>query len=159
MLSEDLRPLASSLLVSIEELRNIVRKQVEVLVVNKDKGSTGAKKTFLTPEIMKHLVKFDSLWSQFEEDFLTRVKSKRPAGEAEMVLQLACFMGEGIDYLLRSKLITQDMVNDFDPALIVCLPRIMVLRYRLVLFCARIFPGILTVFLFVAGESAFDLIC
>lgn len=89
----------------------------------------GRSGPFLPPEIVQHLIQFDTTWSQFEEEFLDRVKAKRPAGEAEIVLQLACFMGECIDHLLRCKLITQEMVNDFDPALMICLPRIMVLRY------------------------------
>jgi hypothetical protein len=116
---------------AIEELRIHIRHQIGVLIVQKEKQQAqvhGSKKTFLTSEIMQAIVKFDSQWSMFEEEFLMKVKEPRGPGEAEVLQQFACLMGDCIAYLLQSNLITQDMVNDFDPALLVCLPRIMVLR-------------------------------
>ena len=129
MVSEDLRPLASSLLRVIEDLRKLVRTQVGILVANKERQQ-GSKKTFLTPEITRALVKFDAHWSLFEEEFIMRVKQCREPNEAEILQLLACLMADCIAHLLEAKLISQSMVNDFDPALIVCLPRIMVLRYH-----------------------------
>ncbi|NXA91078.1 LST2 protein, partial [Melanocharis versteri] len=107
-----MRPLAKDLTRSLEELRNIIRDQA-------------LRDLNLYTEKMKDSLKhFDVLFAEFELSYVSAmvpVKSPKEYYVQQEVIVLFC---ETVERALRLGYLTQDMIDDYEPALMFTIPRL-----------------------------------
>ncbi|XP_038601145.1 lateral signaling target protein 2 homolog isoform X2 [Tachyglossus aculeatus] len=107
-----MRPLAKDLTRSLEEVRNIVRDQA-------------LRDLNLYTEKMKESLKhFDGLFAEFELSYVSAmvpVKSPKEYYVQQEVIVLFC---ETVERALKLGYLTQDMIDDYEPALMFTIPRL-----------------------------------
>ncbi|KAF1667043.1 hypothetical protein FQA23_0007347, partial [Aptenodytes patagonicus] len=107
-----MRPLAKDLTRSLEEVRNIIRDQA-------------LRDLNLYTEKMKDSLKhFDILFAEFELSYVSAmvpVKSPKEYYVQQEVIVLFC---ETVERALRLGYLTQDMIDDYEPALMFTIPRL-----------------------------------
>nr|XP_014350667.1 PREDICTED: lateral signaling target protein 2 homolog isoform X2 [Latimeria chalumnae] len=107
-----MRPLAKDLTRSLEEVRNIIRDQaLRDLNVYTDK-------------MKESLKQFDSLFAEFELSYVSAmvpVKSPKEYYVQQEVIVLFC---ETVERALKLGYLTQDMIDDYEPALMFTIPRL-----------------------------------
>ncbi|XP_009880874.1 PREDICTED: lateral signaling target protein 2 homolog, partial [Charadrius vociferus] len=107
-----MRPLAKDLTRSLEEVRNIIRDQA-------------LRDLNLYTEKMKESLKhFDVLFAEFELSYVSAmvpVKSPKEYYVQQEVIVLFC---ETVERALRLGYLTQDMIDDYEPALMFTIPRL-----------------------------------
>ncbi|XP_054247547.1 lateral signaling target protein 2 homolog isoform X1 [Indicator indicator] len=107
-----MRPLAKDLTRSLEEVRNIIRDQA-------------LRDLNLYSEKMKDSLKhFDVLFAEFELSYVSAmvpVKSPKEYYVQQEVIVLFC---ETVERALRLGYLTQDMIDDYEPALMFTIPRL-----------------------------------
>ncbi|NXP04597.1 LST2 protein, partial [Thinocorus orbignyianus] len=107
-----MRPLAKDLTRSLEEVRNIIRDQA-------------LRDLNLYTEKMKESLKhFDILFAEFELSYVSAmvpVKSPKEYYVQQEVIVLFC---ETVERALRLGYLTQDMIDDYEPALMFTIPRL-----------------------------------
>ncbi|XP_028920019.1 lateral signaling target protein 2 homolog isoform X2 [Ornithorhynchus anatinus] len=107
-----MRPLAKDLTRSLEEVRNIVRDQA-------------LRDLNLYTEKMKESLKhFDVLFAEFELSYVSAmvpVKSPKEYYVQQEVIVLFC---ETVERALKLGYLTQDMIDDYEPALMFTIPRL-----------------------------------
>ncbi|KAM6401911.1 lateral signaling target protein 2 homolog isoform 1-T1 [Pluvialis apricaria] len=107
-----MRPLAKDLTRSLEEVRNIIRDQA-------------LRDLNLYTEKMKDSLKhFDVLFAEFELSYVSAmvpVKSPKEYYVQQEVIVLFC---ETVERALRLGYLTQDMIDDYEPALMFTIPRL-----------------------------------
>ncbi|KAM4708037.1 lateral signaling target protein 2 homolog isoform 2-T2 [Discoglossus pictus] len=107
-----MRPLAKDLTRSLEEVRNIIRDQaLRDLNMYTDKMR----------ESLKH---FDVLFAEFELSYVSAmvpVKSPKEYYVQQEVIVLFC---ETVERALKLGYLTQDMIDDYEPALMFTIPRL-----------------------------------
>uniref|UniRef100_A0ACB8ET92 Lateral signaling target protein 2 n=1 Tax=Sphaerodactylus townsendi TaxID=933632 RepID=A0ACB8ET92_9SAUR len=107
-----MRPLAKSLTHSLEEVRNIIRDQA-LRDLN-----------FYTGKIKEALKQFDVLFAEFELSYVSAmvpVKSPKEYYVQQEVIVLFC---ETVERALKLGYLTQDMIDDYEPALMFTIPRL-----------------------------------
>ncbi|XP_072313409.1 lateral signaling target protein 2 homolog isoform X2 [Eucyclogobius newberryi] len=107
-----MRPLAKDLTRSLEELRNITRDQA-LRDLN-----------FYTDRMKDALRHFDSLFAEFELSYVSAmvpVKSPKEYYVQQEVMVLFC---ETVERALKLGYLTQDMIDDYEPALMFTIPRL-----------------------------------
>ncbi|XP_077395078.1 lateral signaling target protein 2 homolog isoform X2 [Festucalex cinctus] len=107
-----MRPLAKDLTRSLEEVRNITRDQA-LRDLN-----------FYTDRMKDALRHFDSLFAEFELSYVSAmvpVKSPKEYYVQQEVIVLFC---ETVERALRLGYLTQDMIDDYEPALMFTIPRL-----------------------------------
>ncbi|XP_063765665.1 lateral signaling target protein 2 homolog isoform X2 [Eleginops maclovinus] len=107
-----MRPLAKDLTRSLEEVRNITRDQA-LRDLN-----------LYTDRIKDALRHFDSLFAEFELSYVSAmvpVKSPKEYYVQQEVVVLFC---ETVDRALKLGYLTQDMIDDYEPALMFTIPRL-----------------------------------
>ncbi|XP_062378777.1 lateral signaling target protein 2 homolog isoform X2 [Sardina pilchardus] len=107
-----MRPLARELTRSLEEVRNLTREQ--------------ALRDLLTytQRIRDALTHFDSLFAEFELCYVSAmvpVKSPKEYYTQQEVIVLFC---ETVERALKLGYLTQDMIDDYEPALMFTIPRL-----------------------------------
>ncbi|KAM6429449.1 lateral signaling target protein 2 homolog isoform 2-T2 [Rhynochetos jubatus] len=107
-----MKPLAKDLTRSLEEVRNIIRDQA-------------LRDLNLYTEKMKDSLKhFDVLFAEFELSYVSAmvpVKSPKEYYVQQEVIVLFC---ETVERALRLGYLTQDMIDDYEPALMFTIPRL-----------------------------------
>ncbi|EMP39398.1 Lateral signaling target protein 2 like protein, partial [Chelonia mydas] len=107
-----MRPLAKDLTRSLEEVRNIIRDQA-------------LRDLNLYTEKMKESLKhFDVLFAEFELSYVSAmvpVKSPKEYYVQQEVIVLFC---ETVERALKLGYLTQDMIDDYEPALMFTIPRL-----------------------------------
>ncbi|XP_072221258.1 lateral signaling target protein 2 homolog isoform X1 [Leuresthes tenuis] len=107
-----MRPLAKDLTRSLEEVRNITRDQA-------------LRDLNLYPDRMKDALQhFDSLFAEFELSYVSAmvpVKSPKEYYVQQEVIVLFC---ETVERALKLSYLTQDMIDDYEPALMFTIPRL-----------------------------------
>ncbi|XP_060938650.1 lateral signaling target protein 2 homolog isoform X1 [Limanda limanda] len=107
-----MRPLAKDLTRSLEEVRNITRDQA-------------LRDLNLYTDRMKDALRhFDSLFAEFELSYVSAmvpVKSPKEYYVQQEVIVLFC---ETVDRALKLGYLTQDMIDDYEPALMFTIPRL-----------------------------------
>ncbi|NXC59610.1 LST2 protein, partial [Aleadryas rufinucha] len=107
-----MRPLAKDLTRSLEEVRNIIRDQA-------------LRDLNLYTEKMKDCLKhFDVLFAEFELSYVSAmvpVKSPKEYYVQQEVIVLFC---ETVERALKLGYLTQDMIDDYEPALMFTIPRL-----------------------------------
>ncbi|XP_039921051.1 lateral signaling target protein 2 homolog isoform X2 [Hirundo rustica] len=107
-----MRPLAKDLTRSLEEVRNIIRDQA-------------LRDLNLYTEKMRDSLKhFDVLFAEFELSYVSAmvpVKSPKEYYVQQEVIVLFC---ETVERALRLGYLTQDMIDDYEPALMFTIPRL-----------------------------------
>ncbi|XP_074848452.1 lateral signaling target protein 2 homolog isoform X3 [Carettochelys insculpta] len=107
-----MRPLAKDLTRSLEEVRNIIRDQA-------------LRDLNLYTEKMKESLKhFDVLFAEFELSYVSAmvpVKSPKEYYVQQEVIVLFC---ETVERSLKLGYLTQDMIDDYEPALMFTIPRL-----------------------------------
>ncbi|XP_029982957.1 lateral signaling target protein 2 homolog isoform X1 [Sphaeramia orbicularis] len=107
-----MRPLAKDLTRSLEEVRNITRDQA-LRDLN-----------FYTDRMKDALRHFDSLFAEFELSYVSAmvpVKSPKEYYVQQEVIVLFC---ETVERALKLGYLTQDMIDDYEPALMFTIPRL-----------------------------------
>ncbi|XP_040275144.1 lateral signaling target protein 2 homolog isoform X3 [Bufo bufo] len=107
-----MRPLAKDLTRSLEELRNIIRDQA-LRDLN-----------IYTEKIKDSLRHFDVLFAEFELSYVSAmvpVKSPKEYYVQQEVIVLFC---ETVERALKLGYLTQDMIDDYEPALMFTIPRL-----------------------------------
>lgn len=107
-----MRPLAKDLTRSLEEVRNITRDQALRDLNN------------YTDRIKEALRQFDSLFAEFELSYVSAmvpVKSPKEYYIQQEVIVLFC---ETVERALKFEYLTQDMIDDYEPALMFTIPRL-----------------------------------
>ncbi|CAL1575142.1 unnamed protein product [Knipowitschia caucasica] len=107
-----MRPLAKDLTRSLEEVRNITRDQA-LRDLN-----------FYTDRMKDALRHFDSLFAEFELSYVSAmvpVKSPKEYYVQQEVMVLFC---ETVGRALKLGYLTQDMIDDYEPALMFTIPRL-----------------------------------
>ncbi|XP_077136295.1 lateral signaling target protein 2 homolog isoform X2 [Ranitomeya variabilis] len=107
-----MRPLAKDLTRSLEEVRNIIRDQA-LRDLN-----------FYTEKIKDSLRHFDVLFAEFELSYVSAmvpVKSPKEYYVQQEVIVLFC---ETVERALKLGYLTQDMIDDYEPALMFTIPRL-----------------------------------
>ncbi|XP_051941230.1 lateral signaling target protein 2 homolog isoform X2 [Hippocampus zosterae] len=107
-----MRPLAKDLTRSLEEVRNITRDQA-LRDLN-----------FYTDRMKDALRHFDGLFAEFELSYVSAmvpVKSPKEYYVQQEVIILFC---ETVERALRLGYLTQDMIDDYEPALMFTIPRL-----------------------------------
>ncbi|NWU49143.1 LST2 protein, partial [Dromas ardeola] len=107
-----MRPLAKDLTRSLEEVRNIIRDQA-LRDLN-----------FYTEKMKDSLKHFDVLFAEFELSYVSAmvpVKSPKEYYVQQEVIVLFC---ETVERALRLGYLTQDMIDDYEPALMFTIPRL-----------------------------------
>ncbi|XP_029972715.1 lateral signaling target protein 2 homolog isoform X1 [Salarias fasciatus] len=107
-----MRPLAKDLTRSLEEVRNITRDQA-------------LRDLNLYTDRMKDALRhFDSLFAEFELSYVSAmvpVKSPKEYYVQQEVIVLFC---ETVERALKQGYLTQDMIDDYEPALMFTIPRL-----------------------------------
>ncbi|XP_026085344.1 lateral signaling target protein 2 homolog [Carassius auratus] len=107
-----MRPLAKDLTRSLEEVRNITRDQALRDLNN------------YTDRLKEVLRQFDSLFAEFELSYVSAmvpVKSPKEYYIQQEVMVLFC---ETVERALKLEYLTQDMIDDYEPALMFTIPRL-----------------------------------
>ncbi|XP_067099837.1 LOW QUALITY PROTEIN: lateral signaling target protein 2 homolog [Osmerus mordax] len=107
-----MRPLAKDLTRSLEEVRNITRDQA-LRDLN-----------FYTDRMRDALRHFDSLFAEFELSYVSAmvpVKSPKEYYVQQEVIVLFC---ETVERALKMGYLSQDMIDDYEPALMFTIPRL-----------------------------------
>ncbi|XP_076833723.1 lateral signaling target protein 2 homolog [Brachyhypopomus gauderio] len=107
-----MRPLAKDLTRSLEEVRNVTRDQA-LRDLN-----------FYTERMRQALRHFDGLFAEFELSYVSAmvpVKSPREYYVQQEVIVLFC---ETVERALKLDYLTQDMIDDYEPALMFTIPRL-----------------------------------
>ncbi|XP_065144652.1 lateral signaling target protein 2 homolog isoform X1 [Paramisgurnus dabryanus] len=107
-----MRPLAKDLTRSLEEVRNITRDQALRDLNN------------YTDRMKEALRQFDSLFAEFELSYVSAmvpVKSPKEYYIQQEVIVLFC---ETVERALKLEYLTQDMIDDYEPALMFTIPRL-----------------------------------
>ncbi|KAM9027588.1 lateral signaling target protein 2 homolog isoform 2-T2 [Ara ararauna] len=107
-----MKPLAKDLTRSLEEVRNIIRDQA-LRDLN-----------FYTEKMKDSLKHFDVLFAEFELSYVSAmvpVKSPKEYYVQQEVIVLFC---ETVERALRLGYLTQDMIDDYEPALMFTIPRL-----------------------------------
>ncbi|CAB1335260.1 unnamed protein product [Coregonus sp. 'balchen'] len=117
-----MRPLAKDLTRSLEEVRNITRDQA-LRDLN-----------FYTDRMRDALRHFDSLFAEFELSYVSAmvpVKSSKEYYVQQEVIVLFC---ETVERALKLGYLSQDMIDDYEPALMFTIPRLAIVC-GLVVYC------------------------
>uniref|UniRef100_A0A8C6SZW7 Lateral signaling target protein 2 homolog n=1 Tax=Neogobius melanostomus TaxID=47308 RepID=A0A8C6SZW7_9GOBI len=117
-----MRPLAKDLTRSLEEVRSITRDQA-LRDLN-----------FYTDRMRDALRHFDSLFAEFELSYVSAmvpVKSPKEYYVQQEVIVLFC---ETVERALKLGYLTQDMIDDYEPALMFTIPRLAIVC-GLVVYC------------------------
>ncbi|KAG2466271.1 LST2 protein, partial [Polypterus senegalus] len=107
-----MRPLAKDLTRSLEEVRNIIRDQ------------SLRDLSVYTDRMKETLKQFDNLFAEFELSYVSAmvpVKSPKEYYVQQEVIVLFC---ETVERALKLGYLTQDMIDDYEPALMFTIPRL-----------------------------------
>ncbi|XP_068132061.1 lateral signaling target protein 2 homolog isoform X2 [Hyperolius riggenbachi] len=107
-----MRPLAKDLTRSLEEVRNIIRDQA-LRDLN-----------FYTDKIKDSLRHFDVLFAEFELSYVSAMVPVKTPKEYYVQQEVIVLFCETVERALKFGYLTQDMIDDYEPALMFTIPRL-----------------------------------
>lgn len=121
-----MRPMAKALIKSLENVRNLLREQCfrnaaypTSSTLNLDDASTEA--------LYENLKIFDQLFADFEFLYVSAMVQVKTAEEYEAQQVISVLFSEALQHALRKRLLTQEQVDSYDPALMFSIPRLGIL--------------------------------
>ncbi|GFR71072.1 lateral signaling target protein 2 homolog [Elysia marginata] len=109
-----MRPLARALVKNLESLRTTLREQCLQSV--HDYNDT----------IKESLIIFDKLFAEFELSYVSAMVPVKTAHEYDMIQEITVLFSETVQRALKVGLLTVDMIDEYDPALMFTIPRLAV---------------------------------
>ncbi|XP_064599707.1 lateral signaling target protein 2 homolog isoform X2 [Liolophura sinensis] len=110
--SASMRPLARALTKNLDSLRAILRDQC-LRNIN-----------CYTDRIKEALVIFDKLFAEFELSYVSAMVPVKTMREYDLLQEVIVLFSETVQRSLDLRLLTQDMIDDYDPALMFTIPRL-----------------------------------
>lgn len=121
--STAMRPLARAVTKSLENVRNLLRDTC--LRNNTPNGPIKLDTNELVTEMLIESLKiFDRLFAEFELAYVSAMVPVKSTQEYELQELIGVLFSETLQRSLKMKLLTQDMVDDCDPALMFTIPRL-----------------------------------
>lgn len=129
--SAAMRPLAKALTKSLEHVRNLLRDTC--LRSNQPNGPLKLNgNELVTDNLLESLKIFDGLFADFELRYVSAMVPVKTTQEYELQEMIGVHFSETLQRALRMKLLTQDMVDSCDPALMFTIPRLAIVSGLLV---------------------------
>lgn len=110
--SVQMRPLAKAVTKTLEKVRGLIREQC----LSPTPG--------YTEQIHETLKIFDRLFAEFEFSYVSCMVHVKTIKEYEIHQDVICLFSETLHRSLKNQLVTQDMVDMFDPSLMFAIPRL-----------------------------------
>jgi len=110
--SDGMRPLAKAVVKSLEKVRSLLRDQC-----------LRAQPEY-TERIRENLKIFDTLFSQFEFSYVQCMVHVKSVKEYELHQDLVVLFSETLARALAKDMVTQDMVDFYEPSLMFAVPRL-----------------------------------
>lgn len=109
-----MRPLARALVKNLESLRTTLRDQCLQNVHE------------YNDMIKESLIIFDKLFAEFELSYVSAMVPVKTAHEYDMIQEITVLFSETVQRSLKVGLLTVDMIDEYDPALMFTIPRLAV---------------------------------
>lgn len=121
--STAMRPLAKAVTKSLENVRNLLRNAC--LRNNTPNGPIKLDSNELVTEMLLESLKiFDRLFAEFELAYVSAMVPVKTTQEYELQELIGVLFSETLHRALKMKLLSQEMVDDCDPALMFTIPRL-----------------------------------
>ncbi|PSN41876.1 hypothetical protein C0J52_20330 [Blattella germanica] len=133
--SSAMRPLAKALTKALENVRNLLREQC--LRGNTSNSSlklalnSGPNEIF-GERLQEALKIFDRLFAEFELSYVSAMVPVKSTKEYELQQLVVVLFSETLQRALKMKLLSQEMVDDYDPALMFTIPRLAIVSGLLI---------------------------
>ncbi|KAL1450246.1 hypothetical protein WDU94_002684 [Cyamophila willieti] len=127
--SAAMRPLAKALTKSLENVRNLLR---EYSLRSTHPGDIFFTDDLYIDRIFESLKVFDRLLAEFELGYVTAMVPVKTAKEYEMQQLVMVLFSETLQRALRIGLLTQDMIETYEPSLMFTIPRLAIVTGLLV---------------------------
>lgn len=129
--SVEMRPLAKALTKSLENVRNLLRGAC--LRNNAPNRPLKLNNNELITEMLIESLKiFDRLFAEFELRYVSAMVPVKSTHEYELQEMIGVLFSETLQRALKMNLLTQEMVDDCDPALMFTIPRLAIVSGLLV---------------------------
>lgn len=129
--SIEMRPLAKALTKSLENVRNLLR---EACLRNNtpNRPLKLNNNELITEMLIESLKIFDKLFAEFELRYVSAMVPVKSTHEHELQEMIGVLFSETLQRALKMSLLTQEMVDDCDPALMFTIPRLAIVSGLLV---------------------------
>lgn len=129
--STAMRPLAKAVTKSLENVRNLLRDTC--LRNNTPNGPIKLDSNELVTEMLLESLKiFDRLFAEFELAYVSAMVPVKSMQEYELQEMIGVLFSETLQRSLKMRLLTQEMVDDCDPALMFTIPRLAIVSGLLI---------------------------
>ncbi|OWF38353.1 lateral signaling target protein 2 homolog [Mizuhopecten yessoensis] len=118
--SASMRPLARALTKNLDSLRTLLREQC-LRNINS-----------YTERIKEALIIFDKLFAEFELRYVSAMVPVKSMKDYDLLQEITVLFSETVQRALKQKLLSQDMIDDYDPALMFTIPRLAMISGLLV---------------------------
>lgn len=126
--SSAMRPLAKALTKALENVRNLLREQC---LRGNTSNISGTNEVF-GERLQEALKIFDRLFAEFELCYVSAMVPVKSTKEYELQQLVVVLFSETLQRALKMKLLTQEMVDDYDPALMFTIPRLAIVSGLLI---------------------------
>ncbi|XP_050397337.1 lateral signaling target protein 2 homolog isoform X2 [Patella vulgata] len=110
--SASMRPLARALTKNLDSLRSVLREQC-LRNINQ-----------YSERIRESLVIFDKLFAEFELSYVSAMVPVKTMREYDMVQEITVLFSETVQRAVKLGHLSEDMINEYDPALMFTIPRL-----------------------------------
>lgn len=122
-----MRPLAKAVTKSLEHVRNLLRQSC--LRNNNPNGPLKLDQNDLITEMLIESLKiFDKFFADFELAYVSAMVPVKSTYEYELQELISVLFSETLQRALRTKLLSQEMVDSCDPALMFTIPRLAIVQ-------------------------------
>ncbi|XP_056642772.1 lateral signaling target protein 2 homolog [Diorhabda sublineata] len=129
--SNAMRPLAKAVTRGLENVRNLLRDTC--LRNNTPNGPIKLDSNELVTEVLLESLKiFDRLFAEFEFAYVSAMVPVKSTQEYELQELIGVLFSETLQRALKMSLLTQEMVDDCDPALMFTIPRLAIVSGLLI---------------------------
>lgn len=113
-----LRPMAKTLTTHLDSLRNDLRD----LVIS------GGGASRINQALIKKMVAFDHIFATFEYEYVRTMLPIRTVAEIEKLQEVAVLFSEALIDCVKRGLIKQDDIDEFQPIVMIAIPRLAIVR-------------------------------
>lgn len=113
-----LRPMAKTLTTHLDSLRNDLRD----LVIEGEGASR------ITPDLIRKMATFDKIFTNFEYEYVRTMLPIRTVAEIEKLQEVAVLFSETLIDCLKRGLIKQTDIDEFQPIVMIAIPRLAIVR-------------------------------
>lgn len=118
--SASMRPLARALTKNLDSLRTLLREQC-LRNLNS-----------YTERINEALIIFDKLFAEFELRYVSAMVPVKSMKDYDLLQEITVLFSETVQRALRQKMLSQETIDDYDPALMFTIPRLAMISGLLV---------------------------